>query len=132
MTNLDQTLLERGCRYGSFVDVAQRTNNIFASILNGAPQLPSTTPLYREALHMIALKVARLVQGTINDADSWRDIAGYAMLVHNHIEQETANLNARTGNGKQEQQAKAAANLFTDKAVIDAMEAEIAQELKEA
>jgi len=85
MTNLDQTLLSRACRYGNFVDVANRTNNIFASILTDAPQLPATTPLYREALHMIAYKLARLVNGTINDADSWHDIAGYAMLVYNQI-----------------------------------------------
>jgi len=117
MTNLDQTLLERGCRYGAFIDVANRTNNIFAAILNNAPQLPSTTPLYREAIHMIAHKLARLVNGQINDLDSWHDIAGYAMLVHNQI---TA-----------DQEAKTAKSAFADKAVIDAMEAEIAQDLKE-
>jgi len=88
MTNLDQTLLARACRYGSFVDVANRTNNIFAAILSDAPQLPATTPLYREAMHMIAYKLARLANGRINDADSWHDIAGYAMLVHNQIAQD--------------------------------------------
>jgi len=85
-TPLEQTLLERACRYGSFEDVAQRTNNIYASILHDAPQLPSTQPHHREALHMIAMKIARLVNGQINDADSWQDIAGYATLVRNQIE----------------------------------------------
>jgi len=88
MTNLDQTLLSRACRYGSFIDVANRTNNIFAAILSDAPQLPATTPLYREAMHMISYKLARLANGRINDADSWHDIAGYAMLVHNQIVQD--------------------------------------------
>jgi len=109
-SNLDQTLFERACRYGSFIDVAQRTNNIQAAILHNAPQLPSTTPLYREALHQIAYKIARLVNGQINHADSWHDIAGYAMLVHNQI--------------AQEQEAKA------DKSALDAMEQEIARDLE--
>jgi len=102
MTNLDQTLLSRACRYGSFVDVANRTNNIFAAILNNAPQLPATTPLYREALHMIAYKLARLVNGTINDADSWLDIAGYAMLVHKHLSGEEENIKEGTDSPDEE------------------------------
>jgi len=52
-SNLDQTLLERSCRYGAFIDVANRTNNIQAAILHNAPQLSSTTPLYREASTML-------------------------------------------------------------------------------
>jgi len=116
-SNLDQTLLDRACRYGAFIDVANRTNNIQAAILHNAPQLSSTTPIYREALHQIAYKLARLVNGQINDPDSWFDIAGYAMLVHNQIEAE--------------QEAKAAKSAFSDKAVIDAMEQQIAKELKE-
>jgi len=105
MTNLDQTLLSRACRYGNFVDVANRTNNIFAAILSDAPQLPATTPLYREALHMISCKLARLVNGTINDADSWHDIAGYAMLVHNQIAQEQDAKSAKSAFATKEDKA---------------------------
>jgi len=90
MTNLDQTLLDRACRYGDFRDVAERTARIYHHMVFNAPQFINKRDMsaYYEALHMIAMKVARLVNGTINDADSWRDIAGYAMLVHNHIEAE--------------------------------------------
>jgi len=144
MTNLDQILLERSCRYGSFQDVANRTNNIFASILNGAPQLPSTTPLYREALHMIAYKLARLVNGRINDPDSWHDIAGYALLVYNQIMQEEDGKTAKAAKeakvsqsalsdkaGTPSQFTKSAANPFVDKAVMQAMKAQIAKDLSE-
>jgi len=111
MTNLDQLLLDRACRYGSFADVAKRSHAILISIINHAPQTSHLKPHHTEAFQMIATKLARLVNGQINDLDSWRDIAGYAMLVHNQIEQE--------------QEAKAA------KTALDAMEAEIAKELKE-
>jgi len=123
MNPLEQTLLDRACRYGSFGDVTQRTNNIFASMLNGAPQLSVATPLYREALHAIAVKIARLVTGQINDGDSWLDIAGYAMLVHQQIvaEQEA----------KKAKEAKPfRKNSSDDKAMVD-MEAEITAEMKE-
>jgi len=90
MTNLDQTLLARACRYGSFIDVAERTARIYHHMVFNAPQFLNKKDMsaYYEALHMIAMKIARLVNGTINDADGWRDIAGYAMLVHNQIEAE--------------------------------------------
>jgi len=118
MTPLEQTLLDRACRYGSFGDVTQRTNNIFASMLNGAPQLSATTPLYREALHAIAVKIARLVNGQINDGDSWLDIAGYAMLVHRQI--------------VAEQEAKSAGKPASDeRAMIEEMYDEITAGMKE-
>jgi len=118
MTPLEQTLLDRACRYGSFGDVTQRTNNIFASMLNGAPQLSVATPLYREALHAIAVKIARLVTGQINDGDSWLDIAGYAMLVHQQIVAE-----------QEAKEAKSARKAPSDdKAMID----EITAEMKDA
>jgi len=115
MTHLDQLLLNKACQYGAFEDVTKRTAQIFHHMVFNAPQFASKQDLslYYEALHMIALKVARLVNGQINHADSWRDIAGYAMLVCNQI---TTN-----------QEAKSA---FADKTVIDAMEAEIAKDIE--
>jgi len=123
MTNLDQTLLKRACRYGSFEDVAKRTSLIFHHMVYGAPQFlnKKDMAIYYEALHMIALKVARLVNGTIHDADSWFDIAGYAMLVHNQIAAE-----------QEAKQTKPAESIFNDKTVIDAMEAEITEDIEKA
>jgi len=96
-TKLDQTLLDRGCQYGPFADVAHRTARIYHHMVFKAPQFATTKDLslYYEALHMIAMKVARLVNGQINDAASWLDIAGYAMLVHNQIEQAQEDLTTK-------------------------------------
>lgn len=42
-------------------------------------QFPVTTAQH-EALHMICVKIARIIAGDPNHADHWDDIAGYAML----------------------------------------------------
>jgi len=69
----------------------QHTNKTFASQNNGT--LPQ--PLYRETLQRsIAVKIARLINGEINDADSWLDIASYAMLVHQQMVEMEANITA--------------------------------------
>jgi len=78
---------------------------------------------------MISAKLARLVNGQINDADSWCDIAGYALLIHNQIMADNnAKADAKAGNT-----AKSALQLipnpFADKTVIDTMETEIARDL---
>jgi hypothetical protein len=39
----------------------------------------------REALEMIAHKIARIINGDPNYADSWVDIAGYAKLVADRL-----------------------------------------------
>lgn len=39
----------------------------------------------REALEMIAHKIARILNGDPNYDDNWVDIAGYAMLVANRL-----------------------------------------------
>jgi len=115
MTNLDQILLDRSVKYGSFTDVANRTSRIFHAIYCNAPEFgnKSVTPLHSEALHMIAYKIARLVNGRINDLDSWRDIAGYAMLVHRHI--------------KESQETRAADSAFANNTAVAEMESGIAK-----
>jgi len=40
----------------------------------------------REALDMIALKISRITTGNPNIKDHWADIAGYATLVANTLE----------------------------------------------
>jgi len=87
MNQLDQILLERACQYGNFEDNAKRSARIYHQMVSNAPQFMTKEDLsiYYEALHMIAMKISRLVNGRINDPDGWQDIAGYAMLVHKHL-----------------------------------------------
>lgn len=78
--SITDTLNERQSTYGSFEDVALTTQKIMDAIAwsRGQDKLPA--PHY-EALHMIASKMARIVNGDHNHKDSWHDIAGYATLV---------------------------------------------------
>lgn len=43
-------------------------------------------PDQREALEMIAHKIARILNGDPNYADSWVDIAGYAKLIADRLQ----------------------------------------------
>lgn len=42
----------------------------------------------KEALEMIAHKIARILNGDPNYADSWHDIVGYAKLVEDSLQPE--------------------------------------------
>jgi hypothetical protein len=77
-THVDATLKERGGVYGNFEDNANFTQEIMQVI-----QANIERPLAnyeREALHMIAHKMARIVCGKKTKKDNWHDIAGYAKL----------------------------------------------------
>jgi len=85
MANLEETLQERGNRYGRFVDHAAITQELKATIRRylGSPE--SLKPDQQEALDMICHKIGRIVCGDPNYADSWHDIAGYAKLVEDRL-----------------------------------------------
>ncbi len=77
------TLAERQQQYGCFKDVAYMTQGIIDLMRQcGYEQLPAP---HKESLHMIASKMARIVNGDCNHKDSWHDIGGYAKLIENLI-----------------------------------------------
>jgi hypothetical protein len=86
-TSVDAVLDERGARYGNFIDqarVAQRLKNVAH---NFAMQQGKTFDMDQaEAIDMIFSKLARILNGDPNYADSWIDIAGYATLVADRLE----------------------------------------------
>ena len=86
MSNVDNTLEERGSRYGSFVGHANVTQELKAVIARHLTQRSKV--LYddqQEALDMICHKIGRIVNGDPDYADSWHDIAGYASLVDKRL-----------------------------------------------
>ena len=83
-TGVDATLAERGARYGAFRDNAGVAQSIKA-ILDGHPRWHTLTACQREALHHIASKIARIMNGDSNYLDNWHDIACYATLVEKDI-----------------------------------------------
>jgi nucleoid-associated protein YejK len=82
MTDIKQTLNERGKRYGSFkghAEVSQRLKVVVQEELETREKfLP---PVQQEAVDMILHKLARIVNGDASYIDSWRDIVGYTQLV---------------------------------------------------
>lgn len=84
MTNLNNILAERGDRYGTFsghAAIAQRLKGTMVT----QPKWLHLDADQREALEMIQHKVARILNGDPNYADSWVDIAGYAKLVADRL-----------------------------------------------
>jgi hypothetical protein len=81
---VDSTLEERGKRYGKFIGHAAIAQTLKSAMQNTAAwnKLHSDQ---KEALEMIQHKIARILNGDPDYADSWHDIAGYATLVENRL-----------------------------------------------
>lgn len=74
----DPLLIEREKTHGAFewnAFVSQRIKSVFRN----CPGYADFSDGHKEALDMIALKLARLLQNP-NHEDHWMDIAGYASL----------------------------------------------------
>jgi hypothetical protein len=85
--DINETLAERGARYGTFTghaEIAQRLKAVMR--VYEAERGCDLDPDQREALEMIAHKIARILNGDPNYVDSWVDIAGYAKLVADRLE----------------------------------------------
>lgn len=82
--NVKDVLDQRGNTYGEFKDVA-RTTGLLSNLMSD--NYSKRTYSMDMALYMIASKIARIVNGDPNHIDSWVDIAGYAQLVVNELEE---------------------------------------------
>ena len=80
MSTIDETLAERGNRYGEFAEHARITQNI-KKAMQDSPNWKSLPDAMKEALEMIAHKVGRILNGDPVYIDSWHDIIGYTKLV---------------------------------------------------
>ncbi len=84
MAALEETLAERGGRYGDFADHA-----VVAQALQDAMRSPPgwglLPAMHKQALTVIADKIARMLTGDPNYADNWHDIQGYAKLVEDRL-----------------------------------------------
>ena len=95
--SIENTLVERGNRYGNFTDHARLCQDLKAvmatfAVVQNTPNgvsvhlpwgdLPAT---HKQALEVIADKIARILSGDPNYADNWHDIQGYAKLVEDRL-----------------------------------------------
>lgn len=84
---VDQILQERGKRYGSFSVHAQIAQEIQTAFRIYLPMEWGNLPaVHRQALTVIADKIARVLSGDPMYIDNWKDIQGYAKLVEDFIQ----------------------------------------------
>lgn len=85
LQSTEETLKERGNRYGEFSTHSKTSQGLKDVFLNGTFRAGKTSediPDYMwEAVEMICHKLARIANGDPMYDDNWRDIAGYAELV---------------------------------------------------
>lgn len=77
--NINETLNERGKRYGGFAENARLAQR-FKTLLHSGESWKEMPAHGKEALEMITGKICRILNGDPSYADSWIDIAGYAQL----------------------------------------------------
>lgn len=84
--NVDDTLQQRGTRYGSFSRHAEISQKLLDAALTHANEEGiELDHVHTEALSMIFHKIGRIVNGDPNYYDSWKDIAGYATLAEQWV-----------------------------------------------
>jgi hypothetical protein len=82
-----QTLQERGARYGEFADHAQIAQRL-QDAMRSAPGWQNLAPDQKQALTVIADKIARMLNGDPTYIDNWHDIVGYATLVEQRMQRD--------------------------------------------
>tara|TARA_R110000772_G_scaffold171955_1_gene283838 strand:+ start:193 stop:462 length:270 start_codon:yes stop_codon:yes gene_type:complete len=82
--SIDSTLEERAKTHGSFINVSYTAQGLKRVMGNNGGWV-GLGGHQKESLEMIASKIARILNGDPNHADSWHDIAGYAKLVEDDL-----------------------------------------------
>lgn len=90
MNDINEVLEERGKRYGDYVEHAAVSQGIKELLYNALKynknvDLDTLDDDIKETLEMIAHKLGRIVNGDPYYADSYIDIAGYAKLVGDRL-----------------------------------------------
>lgn len=93
--SVEKTLSVRGQRYGDFTnhaaicqdlkDVMRRAGNPLIDSTCVAHEWARLSPVQKQALEVIADKIARILSGDPNYDDNWHDIQGYARLVEERL-----------------------------------------------
>lgn len=79
--NIQNTLQQRGSKYGEFKDNARTTQTAYENLLKIANDNNTyLLPTDKEAMHMVLHKLSRVVCGHGFVKDNWHDISGYAEL----------------------------------------------------
>lgn len=87
MIDVRETLKERRITHGDYPSQALTADAIRAEIIHSL-NYPAMTAVQRDALLMIAVKISRICNGTHEAPDSWLDIAGYATLAYDYLQEQ--------------------------------------------
>lgn len=87
MNDVDNTLAQRGSRYGVFRHHAVICQGI-KSVMSGSDGWDRLQADQKQALETIADKIARILNGDPDYIDNWHDIQGYARLVEQRLMEE--------------------------------------------
>lgn len=87
---INDTLKERGDRYGDFTDHAVITDGLL-DVMMAAPKWKKLPPFMKQALRTIADKIARILNGDPHYTDNWHDIQGYAKLAEDRCDKTDPN-----------------------------------------
>jgi len=79
--SVEATLADRGTAYGEYTDGAKIAMDLFG-VVQATPSYGSMSEDKQYAMFMFCAKMARILNGQSDHADSWHDIAGYATLAH--------------------------------------------------
>lgn len=82
--SVNKTLEERGSRYGKFADHSKIAQGI-QDTMRAAPKWNDLDQDMKQALSVIANKIARILNGDPFYGDNWHDIQGYAKLIEDRI-----------------------------------------------
>lgn len=85
MSEIEETLKERGNRYGEYHEHARITQNMKRAMAD-SPNWKSLSDDKKEALEMVAHKIGRILNGDPDYHDSWHDIIGYTKLVADRLQ----------------------------------------------
>jgi hypothetical protein len=86
-TPTEALITERGSRYGKFKDGTEIMRSL-KRVMHDAEGWNNLTASQKEALDMIQHKIGRILNGDPTYDDSWKDIAGYATLIVNELNEE--------------------------------------------
>jgi len=84
MSKVNSTLDQRAATHGDYVQMANLTQALMAN-MRFSKNWDELFPPQQEALHMIAVKIARILEGNAEEPDHWHDVAGYAMLAEDFV-----------------------------------------------
>jgi hypothetical protein len=123
MTTIDETLAERGSRYGEFPEHAMITQAIKGALTLGE-NWDELDDDMREAMEMVAHKFGRILNGDPEYIDSWTDCIGYLRLVEKRLIDEQTPQESSKADIERDQAVRAALEALVKHGVITLVEDE--------